>query len=285
MKLIALDLDGTLLNNKSLISNENIDAIRYAQNKGIEVTISTGRPHFDVCSICEKANISTHIIGNNGASIHFKDKKKLYSIGINKKDVKEILYWLTDKNFYYEVSTNKAIYTPFNGKDILKMEADKLISSNPKSINTKEIYESYEKQFIQAGFIFVDNYKDILDRNDDFYNILAFSFNDEKRKAGMNYFKDLNKFSVFSSGNHNFEIVNKHTSKGASLERLASNLNISLDETMAFGDNYNDVSMFEKVKYSIAMGNADENIKSICKLVTDTNYNNGVAKMIYEFIG
>ncbi len=75
MKLIALDLDGTLLNNKSLISNENIDAIRYAQNKGVEVTISTGRPHFDVCSICEKANISTHIIGNNGASIHFKDKK------------------------------------------------------------------------------------------------------------------------------------------------------------------------------------------------------------------
>ncbi|MDS1002413.1 Cof-type HAD-IIB family hydrolase [Clostridium sporogenes] len=284
MKLIALDLDGTLLNNKSLISNENIDAIRYAQNKGVEVIISTGRPHFDVFSICEKANISTHIIGNNGASIHFKDKKKLYSIGIDKKDVKGILYWLTDKNFYYEVSTNKAIYTPFNGKDMLKIEADKLISSNPKSINTKEIYKSYEKQFIQAGFIFVDNYKDILDRNDDFYNILAFSFDEEKRKAGMDYFKNLNKFSVFSSGNHNFEIVNKHTSKGASLERLASNLNISLDETMAFGDNYNDVSMFEKVKYSIAMGNADENIKSICKLVADTNYNNGVAKMIYEFI-
>ncbi len=99
MKLIALDLDGTLLNNKSIISNENADAIRYAQNKGVEVTISTGRPHFDVCSICEKANISTHIIGNNGASIHFKDKKKLYSIGIDKKDAKEILHWLTDKNF------------------------------------------------------------------------------------------------------------------------------------------------------------------------------------------
>lgn len=107
----------------------------------------------------------------------------------------------------------------------------------------------------------------------------------KKRKAGMDYFKNLNNFSVFSSGNHNFEIVNKHTSKGgASLERLASNLNISLDETMAFGDNYNDVSMFEKVKYSVAMGNADENIKLICKLVADTNYNNGVAKMIYDFI-
>nr|WP_307897062.1 HAD-IIB family hydrolase [Clostridium botulinum] len=100
----------------------------------------------------------------------------------------------------------------------------------------------------------------------------------------MNYFKNLDKFSVFSSGNHNFEIVNKHTSKGASLERLASNLSISLEETMAFGDNYNDVSMFEMVKYSVAMGNADENIKSICKLVADTNYNNGVAKMIYKFI-
>lgn len=106
----------------------------------------------------------------------------------------------------------------------------------------------------------------------------------KKRKLGMNYFKNLDRFSVFSSGNHNFEIVNKHTSKGASLERLASNLSISLEETMAFGDNYNDLSMFERVKYSVAMGNADENIKSICKLVADTNYNNGVAKMIYKFI-
>ncbi|AUM95508.1 Cof-type HAD-IIB family hydrolase [Clostridium botulinum] len=285
MKLIALDLDGTLLNNKSIISNENRDAIRYAQNKGVEITISTGRPHFDVCSICEKANISTHIIGNNGASIHFKDKKKLYSIGIDKNDVKEILHWLTDKNFYYEVSTDKAIYTPFNGKDMLKIEADKVISSNPKSVNIEEIYESCEKQLIQSGFVFVDNYKEILSKDDDFYNILAFSFDEKKRKAGMDYFKNLDKFSVFSSGNHNFEIVNKHTSKGASLERLASNLNISLEETMAFGDNYNDISMFEKVKYSVAMGNADKNIKSICKLVADTNHNNGVAKMIYKFIG
>lgn len=284
MKLIALDLDGTLLNNKSIISNENAAAIRYAQNKGVEVTISTGRPHFDVCSICEKANISTHIIGNNGASIHSKDKKKLYSIGIDKKDVKEILHWLTDKNFYYEVSTNKAIYTLFNGKDMLKIEADKVISSNPNSVNIEEIYESCEKQFIQAGFIFVDSYEEILNTDDDFYNILAFSFDEKKRKLGMNYFKNLDRFSVFSSGNHNFEIVNKHTSKGASLERLASNLSISLEETMAFGDNYNDLSMFERVKYSVAMGNADENIKSICKLVADTNYNNGVAKMIYKFI-
>ncbi len=99
MKLIALDLDGTLLNNKSIISKKNAEAIKYAQDKGIEITISTGRPHFDVCSICKKANISTHIIGSNGASIHFKDKKELYSIGIDKKDVKEILHWLTDKTF------------------------------------------------------------------------------------------------------------------------------------------------------------------------------------------
>ena len=168
---------------------------------------------------------------------------------------------------------------------MLKIEADKVISSNPKSVNIEEIYESCEKQLIQSGFVFVDNYKEILSKDDDFYNILAFSFDEKKRKAGMDYFKNLDKFSVFSSGDHNFEIVNKHTSKGASLERLASNLNISLEETMAFGDNYNDISMFEKVKYSVAMGNADENIKSICKLVADTNYNNGVAKMIYKFIG
>ncbi|WP_251861713.1 Cof-type HAD-IIB family hydrolase [Clostridium sp. Marseille-Q2269] len=284
MKLIALDLDGTLLNNDNVISKENAEAIKYAQSNGIEVTLSTGRSHFDASSICEKANICTHIISNNGASIHNKHNTKLYSLCIDKNHVKEILHWLDLNNFYYEVSTDKTIYTPFNGKDILKIEVDKLISTNPRYFKMEKLQQSLERQFVQLGLVSVNNYKEILDKDADFSNILAFSFDEDKRKSSMDYLKNLNKFSVFSSGDHNFEMVNKHTSKGASLERLASILNISLEDTMAFGDNYNDVSMFEKVKYSVAMGNADDRIKSMCRLVTDTNYNNGVAKMIYKFI-
>lgn len=284
MKLIALDLDGTLLNNDCIISSENAKAIRYAQKKGAEITISTGRSHFDASSICKKADISTHIISNNGAAVHWKDEKKLYSIGINKKDVEEILKLLTYKNFYYEVSTNDDIFMPSNGKDIFEMEIQKLINHNSNPVKIKKIQEDYKRQFIQLGLVAVNDYREILDKNKDFYNILALSFDEEKRKSTMNYIKNLGKVSVFSSGDHNFEMVNKHTSKGASLERLASILNISLEDTMAFGDSYNDVSMFETVKYSVAMGNADDRIKSMCKLVTDTNYNNGVAKMIYKFI-
>ncbi|MCW6108735.1 HAD hydrolase family protein, partial [Clostridium sporogenes] len=99
MKLIALDLDGTLLNNKSIISKKNAEAIKYAQDKGIEITISTGRPHFDVCSICKKANISTHIIG----SICLLDKTGMEDYYMD---------FINSLNPYLDILRNNNIVTP-----------------------------------------------------------------------------------------------------------------------------------------------------------------------------
>lgn len=70
MKMIAVDLDGTLLNSESKISKENIDAIKKAREHGIEVVVATGRASFDVQTIFEPTGIKTWIISANGAVIH-----------------------------------------------------------------------------------------------------------------------------------------------------------------------------------------------------------------------
>lgn len=281
MKLIALDLDGTLLNHKREISLANINAIKHAQKLGIEVALSTGRHYSNVKSICEKVHLNTYIISNNGGAIHDKKGKQINSTFINKKDISEIIKWFEQNNFYYEVGTNDKVFCPIYGRDILKKETLLLQNSNADMISINKTFK-----FIQefSGYEFVKNCEELLAQNEDYYNVLALSFIDAKLDMGRNYFSKSNSLALFSSFKNNFELVNKDTSKGKAVERLCNLLKISLQETAAVGDNYNDVSMFEKVGLSVAMGNADDTIKSMCKYVTKNNEEDGVAHIIYKLI-
>lgn len=138
MRLIATDLDGTLLNHKNEISTENAEALKFAQNQGIEVIIATGRTYADVNSICKKAGISTYIISSNGAAIHSIAGEEISSISIDRTDAKEILQYLEENNYYYEISNSNNIFSPISGRNLLLSELDNLFLLNP-SLN-KAIY-------------------------------------------------------------------------------------------------------------------------------------------------
>ncbi|WP_028400169.1 Cof-type HAD-IIB family hydrolase [Ectobacillus panaciterrae] len=283
MSLIAIDLDGTLLNHRNEISEENIKAIQYAQERGFEVVISTGRAYFDVRKICEKAGLSTFVIGTNGATIHSKDEKRISAAAIDKNHVLSILRWLDERNYYYEVFTEKAIYTLKKGREDFYNEI-KSMSSADLDADMKELVEMAERQFDQFGYVLVENYHDILKQEEDFYNILACSFDKKKLEEGWAQFKEFDELLVVSSADHNIEITSKNASKGIALEKLVSLTNCSLDQAMAIGDSNNDLSMLQKVGYSVAMGNAKDEIKNVCTATTLKNDENGVAHAIYQYL-
>lgn len=91
MKMIAVDLDGTLLNSESKISKENIDAIKKAREHGIEVVVATGRASFDVQTIFEPTGIKTWIISANGAVIHDPEGSLYHSVPLDRKRAEGIL--------------------------------------------------------------------------------------------------------------------------------------------------------------------------------------------------
>ncbi|MED3687961.1 Cof-type HAD-IIB family hydrolase [Peribacillus butanolivorans] len=283
MSFIAIDLDGTLLNGQNEISEENKKAIQYAQDRGFEVVISTGRAYFDVQTICEKAGISPFVIGTNGATIHSKSGKCISSITITKDRIESILQWLDERNYYYEVFTDKAIYTLKKGREHFHNEIKSLKSAD---LNTdmKELVEVAERQFDQFGYVLVENYHDILKQEEEFYNILACSFDKKKLEEAWNQFKKFDELMVVSSADHNIEMTSKRASKGMALEKLAFLMNGSLDQAMAIGDSNNDLSMFQKVGYSVAMGNAKDVIKAVCTTTTLKNDENGVAYAIYRYL-
>ncbi|RDW15540.1 Cof-type HAD-IIB family hydrolase [Oceanobacillus chungangensis] len=283
VKLIALDLDGTTLNEESKISRKNIEAIKFAQKNGVEVVIATGRAYFDVKDIFKKTGIKTWIIGANGATIH-RPNGELYSdIPLAKQDAFEIMSWLEEENYYYEVFSNHVIYTPQNGRELLAIEIDRAKSTNSDA-QIDQLKISAQIQFSQSGFSFIDSYKDLLEKDADYYNILAFTFDEEKLQMGKEKFKNRKDLTLVSSAKHNFELEHKHASKGNALKILANKLGINIADTAAVGDSYNDLSMLRIAGKSAAMGNADQEIKDSCHEVTLSNRDDGVAHFIYSLL-
>lgn len=283
MRLIATDLDGTLLNEEHEVSKENIKAIQRAQEQGIEVIVATGRTYFDAVSICKKFGLNTYLISYNGAAIHDKIGQEISSLTMGRDDVRYMVNWLEERDYYYEVSTNKKIYISSHAKEILHREAQRL-KGTAFEVDSTYFEEIVEQIFSQSGMTPVKNYEEAMDAEEALYKVFCFSFDDKKRQIAIDNFAGMKQFLMTSSMTNNFELGNKDASKGNALKIVADRLGISLDKAMAIGDNYNDVSMMEIVGFSVAMGTAKEDIKKICSFVTYGNDKHGVAHAIEKFM-
>lgn len=191
--------------------------------------------------------------------------------------------WLEQEAYYYEIFSNDAIFTPQNGRELLAIEMDRVKSANPEA-SDEQLILAAEKQFSQSGFSFISSYKDLIHTDADIYNILAFSFDENKLQKGKAQFKDMIDVTMVTSAKHNFEFEHKNASKGIALEILAEKLGMDLADTAAVGDNFNDLSMLRIAGRSAAMGNAPEEIKHSCQEVTLANMDDGVAHFINSLL-
>ncbi|MFG6146798.1 Cof-type HAD-IIB family hydrolase [Halobacillus sp. B23F22_1] len=283
MKMIAIDLDGTLLNNESEISEENLQAIQRAQQEGVEIVVATGRAEFDVREVFADTGLNTWVIGANGATIHTPEGKLFDSVPIQPNDAEEILSWLEAEDYYYEVFSDDAILTPENGRDLLYIELDRIKTANPDA-NIAELEHSLAKQFGQSGFKKVPSYREIMQSGQPLYNVLAFSFEKEKRDKGWKKFEGYEDLTLVSSGIHNFELEHKDASKGIALEKLAAHFGFSLRDTAAIGDSPNDLSMLNVAGHRAAMANARDSVLEASDFVTKTNDDHGVAHAISHWL-
>ncbi|UOQ46365.1 Cof-type HAD-IIB family hydrolase [Halobacillus salinarum] len=283
MKLMTIDLDGTLLNSRHELGEENIKAIKAAQQQGIEIVIATGRAEFDVRQVFEGTGVRTWVIGANGATIHKPDGSRFADVPIQRKDAEDILAFLSKKQYYYEVFSDTAIYTPLNGRELLEVELDRVLSANPEE-DRDRLKQAMERQFSQTGFSHVNSYEEILEADVPMYNILAFSFEKEKLEKDQEKFRHYPDLTLVTSAEHNFEFEHGDASKGIALEKLARELGISLGDTAAIGDSPNDLSMIETASHTAAMANAHPDVKNAADFLTKSNDEHGVAEFIYQWL-
>ncbi|MBB2480045.1 HAD family phosphatase [Bacillus sp. APMAM] len=282
MKLIAIDLDGTLLSENGTISSTNAVAIRDVQQQGDIITICSGRSLHDTQAIIENAGIDCPIITGNGA-IAYHGKEIIRKLIIPEEVIMELIPLLESEGFYFELYTNQGIHLLTKGKEQLDEEI-RLLTEKDASFPFEWANKERDIQFQQFGLHYINDYKDINIPELEVYKIFVLSFNREKLVQLENNLRNRQDISLTSSGSTKLEIAHAEVSKGNALTYMANFLNIPLKDTVAIGDNLNDISMFKVAEMSIAMGNAVEEAKKISTYTTKKFNEDGVAYALRNYV-
>nr|WP_023350766.1 Cof-type HAD-IIB family hydrolase [Staphylococcus capitis]CDI72535.1 putative hydrolase [Staphylococcus capitis CR01] len=283
IKLIATDMDGTLLNAAHEISQENQEAIKFAQEHGITVVIATGRAFYEANTPVAETDLKVPYICLNGAEVRDETFNIMSTSHLNHSLVSKITSTLKEKDIYYQVYTNRGIYTENPQRD-LEIYID-IAERAGKKADVEKIENSIQKRIDNGTLKIVDNYDKIEDIPGELImKILAFDSDLGKIDLVGQELAQSPNLAVSSSSRGNLEITHSDAQKGIALSTIAKQLGIDLKDVMALGDNLNDVSMLERVGYSVAMDNAAPEVKTVAKYVTDSNENSGVGKAIKKFL-
>ncbi|WP_334333410.1 Cof-type HAD-IIB family hydrolase [Companilactobacillus sp. HBUAS59544] len=284
IKLIASDMDGTLLNDKMAVSDRNIQAIKNAQKAGIEFLIATGRS-LEEAKPFLKDRVHPGYITLNGAEIYDKDENLISSNPISESSKIKVINYLKEHQIYFEVVTNKGIFSDNKDMRVTSL-AELLVKLNPSTTYEQALADTMERIKL-TPMTFVDSYDKILsDPSYQIMKLLAFS-NKEQEVLGplrTDIEKNIKDVVVTSSSPNNVEINSIDAQKGIALLQYAKDKNITQDQTMAIGDNLNDESMIRDAGIGVAMQNAIPAIKDLSDITTDNNVNDGVAQIVEEVI-
>ncbi|MDQ0218581.1 HAD family phosphatase [Peribacillus cavernae] len=283
VQYIVSDMDGTLLNKDQKVSKENKEAIERAQNQGVEVIIATGRSFQEARFALDEANLECPVICVNGAVVYTKDGALAASNPMDPDTVKSVIQYLENEGIYFEIYTNDGTYTKNYEKSLATL-VDILLTANP-DLDPLKVTEQARQRVTVSHIKSIEDYEKLLSISEiEYYKFLIFSNDLQKLGDTASALKENNHLAVSSSGRENLEITSRDAQKGIALEKYVKERGGSLTEAMAIGDNFNDVSMLERVGRSVAMGNAPTKIKNICEFITDTNDENGVANAINKVL-
>lgn len=283
-KLIAMDIDGTLLDSYGNISKENIEAIKEAKKQNIEVVLTSGRMPKAMLAIASETNADNYLICGNGAMIYDVNKEKIiYNNYLPKKKLLEIIRKCEENSIYYNVYTNDVIVTKSLNYNLLYYHNENLKNPEEKRIKmyiTEDIY-SYVENYMGNDFLKIticDSdeliFKSIINKLKLIKQVDILEVSHMSKKMIKHGSEEV-EIAYFYT-----EITNENANKWTAIEKLIENLNIRREEVVAIGDNINDEQMIRNAGLGIAMGNASPYIKKIANKVVTDNNSSGVAEAI-----
>lgn len=283
IKLIASDMDGTLLNNNHDIDEETVEAIRKAEAAGIIFAISTGREYESVKIVLDKHDIKAQCILSNGAEYRDEEGNILDVVNINEESAKKIINILAKNKLSARIFTNKGVFTTSTREEALREITFRTMSFNPKLTESEAMEVAKTLQFYNI-LQYIDDIDKFFKDGIEVRKFVAFHrdinlIDNMKKTIG-----EIEGLAISSSFRDNIEITDINAQKGIILEQVAAKMSINREEVMILGDSFNDYSMFEIFEETVAMKNAIPEVKAIAKYITDTNDNLGVAKAIYNVI-
>ena len=281
IKLVASDLDGTIIDSNNKIYKNNFEAIKSINEKNIDFVICTGKTYPIIKGICSKFDANYGIFGNGNQIINLRTGEELYKRTLSKEDINTSLDIAKKNNLHVHLYTDKEIiteqllYLDLRNYLLSKSESNdsdlviKIVPNIKKYINSKNI--SPFTLVISSENDLSDIKKEILGKSN--LSVTTIS------KKGKYKDKLIDKEYEYLS------ITPKGVSKSAALDILGSYINVNKSEMMAIGDNMNDIEMIKDSGVGVAVANAYDELKEVAKYTTVNPVESGAfAEAVYKYI-
>lgn len=266
IKLIAIDLDGTLLDSKKEISDRNKAALEAAKKAGIKVVICTGRPLAAIETYLEELNLleeGDYSITFNGGLVQKTNTGEIIEKALLPlEDVHELHQLASDLNLPLDVLSDGLVRQLPTSKEYLSIYGE---------LNNLLTFEPFQLSQLKAEHIFN---KAVVAVHEDYLDTQI-----TKIPAGF-----YDRFEIIKTRHNLLEFMPKGITKAYGISLLGRDLGIEKEEMMTIGDEENDLPMIQYAAYGVAMGNAVEMVKEAAGIITDDNDNDGVAKAIEKFV-
>lgn len=276
VKAIVLDMDGTLLDDQKQITLRTKAALVKAQEQGIKVILASGRPLNAMNQYAMELEMNYHhglLIGFNGACVSdTQDFTVLYESPIPHDKVVRLLDHLKLFDATPLIVQNDQLHISKYDKTILKIDENRTFNVIEYEVSGGN-FELVTHERLQESL--TGTVHKVLAAMD--YDTLS----NHLAELTAPFENDLHAVISFACY---LEFTNIGVDKATSLNIVLDELDISHDQVMVFGDSFNDISMMELAKYPVAMGNGLEEAKAIAWRTTDTNNNDGIAKILEEFV-
>lgn len=286
-KLVAIDLDGTMLDSYGMVTEETKKTIKKVEEQGVNVIIASGRPIDSIKSIANEIDSKKYFISGNGAIIYDMEKEEIiYEKCMPKEKVLEIIKICEENSIAYNVYTEKEILATALKYNVLYYNKENLKKEESKKTKitiVKDMYE-YVKNKEDANFLKIT----VCDETKSVFNSIIRKFKEIKDIEVL----DVSHMSrkTIRQGTEDFsieyyytEISRANVDKWYAIEYLMENLNLKREEVMAIGDNINDKMMIENAGLGIAMEQSTPVVKTIADDVAPNNNDDGVAKILQKY--
>lgn len=262
IKVVISDLDGTLLNTEHKISQYTKTVFQELHNENYLIIVATGRHHLDALPIIAGLDCPVYLVSSNGARIHSPKKELLFSCDIKSDDIKSVLALNINPEFTMVLFREKVWQTNKENKKLNSFQT--LMNYPPEIVDFSTIedlsaiklfftHESHQK------LVELKN-KILIDHSDDFNHAFSLPFC--------------------------LEFMDKSVDKSVAILKILEKENFTFEETICFGDGYNDEKMLKATGKALLMDNAPQSLKNILSHleVISSNDNDGVAKYLSEML-
>jgi len=271
IKMIGIDLDGTLLNEAHRISQANKLAVQNAIKNDVHVVIATGRNLYQAEYYARCFENTAYVVAANGSVVKSLETNELmYENLISKEALKKLIEALYDLGL--RPIFNSHTHTYISGfRNSIVYTFMKRYSETPELDKCENLHSK------RSCF-------KLLDRDIKISKVIFFNWKRKGEKKILQKIESMHQFEVVKTSKYGYEITNTGNNKGNGIKVIADQLGIVSSEIMTIGDSGNDIEMLKFAGLGVAMGNANEHIKTFADVVTSTNAEDGVAKAINQYV-